>query len=122
MGICPKSFTFERNVSMKKNDLNTIKKLIVNRLLQLNPIKIILFGSYAYGEPTESSDIDLCIVKESVDSKMVEKRKIRELLKDINISKDILVPSKNEYDFYKNEVGSVYMEIEKRGLVLWQNS
>lgn len=29
------------------------------------PEKIILFGSYAYGQPTQDSDIDLLIVKES---------------------------------------------------------
>ncbi|MXW79748.1 MAG: nucleotidyltransferase domain-containing protein, partial [Gemmatimonadetes bacterium] len=26
------------------------------------PLKIILFGSYAYGTPTEDSDVDLCVV------------------------------------------------------------
>lgn len=106
---------------MEKLDINNIKRIIVNRLKPLNPIKIILFGSYAHGNPNENSDIDLCVVKETIDSKIREKRKIRELLKDINISKDILVPSRSEFDFYKNEHGSVYMDIENNGLVLWQN-
>ncbi len=34
------------------------------------PEKIILFGSYAYGNPTKDSDIDLLIVKET------EKRRV----------------------------------------------
>ncbi len=29
------------------------------------PEKIILFGSYAYGTPTEDSDIDLFIIKDT---------------------------------------------------------
>ena len=29
------------------------------------PDRIILFGSYAYGTPTESSDLDLLVVKEA---------------------------------------------------------
>jgi uncharacterized protein len=29
---------------------------------QFNPNRIILFGSYAYGEPTEDSDVDLLVV------------------------------------------------------------
>jgi hypothetical protein len=41
------------------------------------------------------------------------------LLKDLKIAKDILTPSKEEYDFYKNEFGSVYKEIEEKGKVLW---
>lgn len=28
----------------------------------LNPAKIILFGSYAYGQPTRDSDVDLLVV------------------------------------------------------------
>jgi predicted nucleotidyltransferase len=30
---------------------------------QYRPKKIILFGSYAYGEPTQDSDVDLLIIK-----------------------------------------------------------
>jgi predicted nucleotidyltransferase len=102
-----------------KEDINDE---IVKRLKPLNPLKIILFGSYAYGTPTENSDIDICIVKENVKSKIKEKRKARRLLKDITLAKDILIPSKSEYDFYKNEYGSVYMDIDKKGKLLWPNT
>jgi len=40
-------------------DIEQLKTEIVTRLKPLNPYKIILFGSYAYGNPTEDSDIDL---------------------------------------------------------------
>ena len=33
----------------------------------VNPDRIILFGSYAYGEPTENSDIDLLVIKNGKD-------------------------------------------------------
>ena len=29
---------------------------------QFNPHKIILFGSYAYGKPTEDSDVDILVI------------------------------------------------------------
>lgn len=35
---------------------------IVERLRPLNPEMVVLFGSYATGEPNENSDIDLYIV------------------------------------------------------------
>jgi len=44
-------------------DIEVIKHEIVERLKSLDPDKIILFGSYAYGTPTEESDIDLFLVK-----------------------------------------------------------
>jgi len=33
----------------------------------VDPDRIILFGSYAYGEPTDNSDIDLLIIKNGKD-------------------------------------------------------
>ena len=35
---------------------------------EYQPEKIILFGSYAYGEPTEDSDVDLLIIKDTDES------------------------------------------------------
>ncbi len=31
---------------------------------QFNPQKIILFGSYAYGQPSKDSDVDLLVIME----------------------------------------------------------
>ena len=43
---------------------------IVNNLVNsLNPEQIILFGSYAYGEPNEDSDLDLLIVTKASELK-----------------------------------------------------
>ena len=39
-----------------------VKNQIIEALKPLDPEKVILFGSYAYGEPTADSDIDLYIV------------------------------------------------------------
>lgn len=43
-------------------------QLLTNTIVEkVQPEKVILFGSYAYGKPTPSSDIDiLVILKESV--------------------------------------------------------
>jgi uncharacterized protein len=43
-------------------DIEVLKHEIVERLKPLDPDKIILFGSYAYGTPNEDSDIDLYVV------------------------------------------------------------
>ncbi len=40
-------------------------KLIVKKLKPLNAEKIILFGSYAQGNPTPDSDIDILIIKKT---------------------------------------------------------
>ena len=44
-------------------DINNIIEKIKNRVVKnFNPYRIILFGSYAYGNPDETSDIDLFII------------------------------------------------------------
>ncbi|MFO7889318.1 MAG: nucleotidyltransferase domain-containing protein [bacterium] len=99
-----------------------IKNKIINRIKDLNPEKIIIFGSYAYGNINENSDLDICVVEKNVKNKLEEKRKIRTRLHDFKIAKDILVPSKEKYEFYKDEINSVYNDIDKKGIVLWENS
>ena len=42
--------------------LDTIKDIVLNSVDEDVIKKVYLFGSYAYGEPNEDSDIDLCVV------------------------------------------------------------
>jgi len=80
-------------------DIEELKSLIVERLQPLNPDKIILFGSYAYGTPNEESDIDLYVVtnddfmprtwREKNDVYLQFSKRIRDLQKRIPI--DLIV-------------------------------
>ncbi|MGH7600328.1 MAG: nucleotidyltransferase domain-containing protein [bacterium] len=46
--------------------VHNVIPLLVERIKEkYQPEKIILFGSYAYGEPQTSSDIDLLIIKDT---------------------------------------------------------
>lgn len=40
---------------------------ILQQLMLYQPDKVILFGSQAYGQPTEESDFDIAIIKETND-------------------------------------------------------
>ena len=101
-----------------------LKEKIVHRIVSAEkPLKIILFGSCAYGNPTEHSDLDLLIVKNHFNSSIEEKRKIRKALKDIDMPKDILVVNKEDYDFYSTSedwINSVYSTAGKRGELLYE--
>jgi predicted nucleotidyltransferase len=99
-----------------------IKKQIVTKLKPLNPLKIIIFGSYAYGNPTKDSDLDICVVEKDYDNRWEEKGKIDKMLSFLDMPKDILNPRLDEYEFYKTEYGSVYKDIEDKGIFLWQSS
>ena len=43
-------------------DIKTISEDITAGLKPLNPLMVVLFGSYAYGAPTDESDVDIYVV------------------------------------------------------------
>ena len=47
---------------MSKISKPSIQKFARQVAKQFNPQKIILFGSYAYGKPTEDSDVDVLVI------------------------------------------------------------
>lgn len=98
-----------------------IKKIIREKIYsEINPKQVILFGSYAYGTATKDSDIDLMIVEQNiVGSKVKEAVRIKRILNEVDMSKDILVVSEEEFEFYKTEAGSVIRDAYERGEVLW---
>lgn len=73
-----------------------ILKIVDQIKTEYEPEKIILYGSYAYGKPTEDSDIDLFIVKETdkrrVDRFVEVKRLIYETGRRISISPLVYTP------------------------------
>jgi len=92
-------------------DIAELKPLIVERLKSLNPDKIILFGSFAYGTPNENSDIDLFLVKDDEDNNIEAKAlvKLRDLMKKYAIGFDVLSTSSQflagrEDPFYKHDI------------------
>jgi uncharacterized protein len=60
----------------------TLDAVVQKIVAGYSPSKIILFGSYAYGMPSEDSDIDLLIVKET-DKRPIERwTEVKRLLRD----------------------------------------
>jgi predicted nucleotidyltransferase len=43
-------------------DIEAIESLSENIAREFHPSSIILFGSYAYGEPADDSDVDLLVI------------------------------------------------------------
>ncbi|SMC09487.1 nucleotidyltransferase domain-containing protein [Nitratiruptor tergarcus] len=111
---------------MSKIDIEKLKNEIMERLKPLNPDKIILFGSYAYGEPNEESDIDLFIIKDAL-----EKEKLRDemlqaqiLLWDIvekyKIGSDVFVDCKSRIKHRMENIrDQFYKKIIKKGRMIY---
>ena len=105
-------------------DIEKIKPEIISRLKPLSPDKIILFGSYAYGTPTEDSDIDLFLLKDNLkleeirNYEIAARKSIRDLIFKYKIGFDILsapteeILKRDDY-FYK-------VDILQNGVVLYE--
>jgi len=55
--------------------------------------KIILFGSYARGDATENSDLDLLVIEPQVKSRLQEMVRLRRALGSLGVPVDLLVAS-----------------------------
>jgi len=110
-------------------DIKTIKSEIVERLKPLNPNKIILFGSYAYGTPNEDSDIDLYVVtnddfmpsnwREKSDLKLKYFQNIEGIARKFGL--DLILHTKPMYEKFKKYNIHFWEEIA-RGDILWQEN
>ncbi len=87
----------------------------------LNPIKIILFGSYAYGTPTPDSDVDLLVIWGTQDICEVERHwAVSELLAPRPFPVDILAKTPKEIDHYLDQRNVFFEEVLKKGKTLYE--
>ena len=90
---------------------------------QFHPQQIILFGSYAYGEPDEHSDVDLLVVRPMQESRLKDKIAIRAawwpiLLAGSPLSFDLLLSDPEEHTRRSRAGSAYYKEITEKGLRL----
>jgi uncharacterized protein len=83
-----------------------------------HPLKIILFGSYAHGKPTEESDVDLLVIERNLADKLGEMVRLRRLLRPLRIPVDVLVYSEDEVREWGHLPGTALYWALKQGKVL----
>ena len=111
-------------------DYNTIIDSLIFFLKPSDPYKIVLFGSYAKGNPNENSDIDLMVildnnhVSKTYEERLHKKISIRNLVLEINrkMPLDILVYSKEELNLMKKNGNYLIDEIERTGKVIYEKT
>ena len=95
--------------------------IMVNRIvMEFRPIRIILFGSQARGDATESSDIDLLVIMKNIENKHQTAVAILRLLKDMPISKDIIVSTPDEMERLRDVVGTISYITAREGKIVYE--
>ena len=102
-------------------DMEGYLKEAVERIInEFNPDKIILFGSHAYGNPTQDSDIDLLVVMDTNEKPHKRAVGLRKLLKNLGIPKDIVVKTPEEFSRFKDVIGTIIYPAAHKGKVLYE--
>jgi len=101
---------FDQERKVYKNILLSIKKK-----LEKFVTKIILYGSYARGEQTYTSDLDIClVVNKKIPSKKLDMLE-EELLENYGLNTSFLIKTEKEY---KKEDLPILKEIKREGIVI----
>ena len=105
---------------LKKIDANLLKDIVDRILSVTQPEKIILFGSYARGDATEYSDIDILVIQHSDLPRHKRATPIRLALRGFFPSKDIVVYTPEEVEEWKSASTSFIASVLREGRVLYE--
>jgi predicted nucleotidyltransferase len=108
--------------AFKKQAQIDLQRLLRKLIDGYKPEKVILFGSYAYGEPTSDSDLDLFIVKKTTQTPFLRRVEVRHVCDDLQrlTAFQPLVVTPEELR-ERIEMGDpFFLEITKKGKILYE--
>ncbi|MDP2795635.1 MAG: nucleotidyltransferase domain-containing protein [Sulfurisoma sp.] len=104
-------------------DDKVLQQMVDIIVREVDPETIILFGSRARGDARPDSDVDLMIVEKEPFSAGKSRRKqsgrLYLALMDLPGPKDILLYSRDEFDFWKKSLNHVVGHASREGRVLY---
>jgi predicted nucleotidyltransferase len=100
----------------------SLRSAIQKIVRELDPQKIVLFGSYAYGQPNPHSDVDLLVIMESDQPHKERSWAVSRLLLPRPFPVDILVKTPEEIKEALETDDFFLKEILTRGVVLYERN
>lgn len=83
---------------------------------EFQPEEIYLFGSHAWGTPTDDSDVDLMVVLRQSDDRPIRRDQRAQLcLGRLPLSVDVLVRTRREVNRVRDVRGSLTHDVFQRG-------
>lgn len=86
------------------------------------PSQIILFGSYARGDATVDSDLDLMVIKPKVDDRFKDVVELGRVLSPLRLPVEVLVTSEETFNEWSTTPGNIYYEVRNEGQVLYDSA
>jgi len=106
---------------VEKVDEEFLKEVVRRITLVVDFIKIILFGSYAYGKPKKGGDLDIMVVvKDDVKSCREVASEVYGALCGLLIPKDVVVVRQKDIEEWKNVPQAFITKVVSKGKVLYE--
>ena len=101
---------------MKSVSPNLLQEAVERLTAEFQPEEIYLFGSQVWGEPDESSDIDLMVIVPQSDERPIRRdQRAQHCLGRLPVSADILVRTRGEVNRVRDVRGSLTHDVLRRG-------
>jgi len=105
---------------MKNISQELLNKVTERLAAEFQPEQVWLFGSHAWGQPDEGSDLDLLvIVPQSHETPVRRAQRAHRCLRGLGIAKDILVKTRAEIERFRNVRSSIEAEILEHGRLIY---
>jgi len=113
--------SIDQKLNTEKITTELVDYIVEKIVNEIQPEKIMSFGSYAIGNFNDDSDLDLFIIKDSKDSNETIRRKVDNLLWGIRLPVDVIVRKSEEVEWNFKAKNPFYIyHIFKNGKVLYE--
>lgn len=101
-----------------ESDIQRIVDLIV---AEVQPLRVVLFGSVARGEQKENSDVDLMVLVSGDDQRRRTAMRLHVLMAEhkVPLSVDFVVTTPERFERYRESVGLVFKNVVRDGRELY---
>lgn len=108
---------------MHEDQTQSFLEEMIRRIVdEFHPERIILFGSYAKGNPTSDSDLDIMVVLPVQGSTRRKANEIDLALADRTVPLDVIVVTPEQYQRQRKIVGSIVCEALREGKVVYESA
>ena len=114
-----------RGLDASLNGVKTIQPDLLEKAVErlkseFQPEQIWLFGSHAWGTPTEDSDVDLMVIVPASNERRIRRdQRAQKCLGRLAFAADVLVRTRGEVDRYKHLRASLFHQVLNQGQKLY---
>jgi predicted nucleotidyltransferase len=94
---------------------------MVERIVERShPERVMVFGSFARGEATEDSDVDLLVLFRDLDDRRTTVTELYEAVNGMDLPKDIVAVTIAEFERYRGVANTIYQAADVCGVVVYE--